>query len=194
MAKLFLNKLFESKSWTLLTSARYILSYLGFLCTLVIYFCRVNLSIGKPHDLKMYKRFLINTGWTISDQPVTDQVLSRSNILAFIPIYVAIVAMTERKYSSLNVSESNGTSEFEWGNQKQTTLLSAYFYGYVCTQIVGAWLSSKFGFKWILFTTTLTTSILTILSPFVADWGYGWFFALRVLIGNMKAVALEMQN
>ena len=55
--------------------------------------------------------------------------------------------MTERKYSSLNVSESNGTSEFEWGNQKQTTLLSAYFYGYVCTQIVGAWLSSKFNFE-----------------------------------------------
>ena len=99
--------------------------------------------------------------------------------------------MTERKYSSLNVSETNGTSEFEWGNQKQTTLLSAYFYGYVCTQIVGAWLSSKFGFKWILFTTTLTTSILTILSPFVADWGYGWFFALRVLIGKDEE-ALKM--
>ena len=78
MAKLFLNKLFESKSWTLLTSARYILSYLGFLCTLVIYFCRVNLSIGKQHVLKMYKRFLINTGWTISDQPVSDQVLPQS--------------------------------------------------------------------------------------------------------------------
>ena len=29
-----------------LISSRYILSYLGFYCTLVIYFCRVNLSIA----------------------------------------------------------------------------------------------------------------------------------------------------
>ena len=29
-----------------LISSRYILSYLGFFCTLVIYFCRVNLSIA----------------------------------------------------------------------------------------------------------------------------------------------------
>ena len=132
-----------------LFSARYILSYLGFLCTLVVYFCRVNLSI-------------------------------------------AIVAMTEEKNTTL----ANGTiiteSDFDWSTNEQTNLLGSYFYGYVCTQIPGAYLSSRFGFKWILFTTTLITSIITIVTPFLADLNYISIFISRIILGLFHGVTFPV--
>ena len=132
-----------------LFSARYILSYLGFLCTLVVYFCRVNLSI-------------------------------------------AIVAMTEEKNTTL----TNGTivteSDFDWSTNEQTNLLGSYFYGYVCTQIPGAYLSSRFGFKWILFTTTLITSIITIVTPFLADLSYISIFISRIILGLFHGVTFPV--
>ena len=58
--------------------------------------------------------------------------------------------------------EDNNTPDYTWSQAARGDLLGCYYYGYVCTQIVGAWLSSKFGFKILLFTTTLIASVLTI--------------------------------
>ena len=127
-----------------LTLKRYILSYLGFLCSLVVYFGRTNLSI-------------------------------------------AIVAMTESKNDTLLLNmTAEPSADFIWSTSEKTNLLASYFYGYISTQIIGAWISSKYGFKWILFTTTLIASILTIVTPFLADLGKGWILASRILIGKVK--------
>jgi len=53
-------------------------------------------------------------------------------------------------------------------------------------------LSSKYGFKWILFTTTLTTSIITIITPFLADFGYAWIFASRIILGAFHGVTFPV--
>ena len=79
-----------------------------------------------------------------------------------------------------------------WRKTNISIKLGSYFYGYVCTQIIGAWLSSKYGFKWILFTTTLTTSIITIITPFLADFGYAWIFASRIILGAFHGVTFPV--
>lgn len=53
-------------------------------------------------------------------------------------------------------------------------------------------MSSKFGFKFILFGSTLISSILTIISPFLVDAGYGWIFAARVIIGFFHGVTFPL--
>ena len=100
-----------------------------------------------------------------------------------INLSIAIVAMT---------SSSSNETDFSWSKSQQGDLLGCYYYGYVCTQIVGAWLSSRYGFKLLLLASTLVTSILTICSPFLADAGYGWLYGSRVIIGFFHGVTFPL--
>lgn len=63
-----------------------------------------------------------------------------------INLSIAIVAMTASNSSS-NVADQ---PEFNWSTAEKADLLGCYYYGYVLTQVVGAWLASKYGFKTIL--------------------------------------------
>ena len=96
-----------------------------------------------------------------------------------INLSIAIVKMAGKNENNSTVNQSdicvatgnstdNGDNDeefepdYDWSQAARGDLLGSYYYGYVCTQIVGAWLSSKFGFKILLFTTTLVASVLTI--------------------------------
>lgn len=58
---------------------------------------------------------------------------------------VAIVAMTELR----NVTHDDGsvTQEqyFDWGSQLKGYILSSFFYGYLCTQVIGGVIAAKIG-------------------------------------------------
>ena len=88
---------------------------------------------------------------------------------------------------------TDGTKEFDWSNSQKANLMGSYFYGYICTQILGAWLSSRYGFKWIIMITILSTSLITLITPFIADLSkdpnYFWILiAPRVFIGLAHGV------
>ena len=55
--------------------------------------------------------------------------------------------------------------EFDWSKDVQTSLLSAFFYGYMTTQVLGGWLSDKFGAKPSLILGMGMLSIGSMLSP-----------------------------
>ena len=61
--------------------------------------------------------------------------------------------------------------EFDWGHGSKGDLLGSYYYGYIITQIAGAYLSSKIGFKLTWGIASLGSSILTLLIPVVAREG-----------------------
>jgi len=88
--------------------------------------------------------------------------------LGFVNVYcmrvnlsVALVAMvnsTTAKNSSTanecpdpnagsNTTSSSKVGEFNWDEATQGTILGAFFYGYIFTQLPGGWLASKFGGK-----------------------------------------------
>lgn len=58
---------------------------------------------------------------------------------------VAIVAMTENR----TIIEEDGTitykKEFDWSTKQQGYVLSSFFYGYICTQMPGSYLASRYG-------------------------------------------------
>lgn len=62
-----------------------------------------------------------------------------------INLSVAIVAMTEIR----NVTHSNGTiiqqQYFDWGPKERGFVLSSFYYGYLCTQIIGGVIAAKIG-------------------------------------------------
>lgn len=58
---------------------------------------------------------------------------------------VAIVAMTENR----TVNHADGTTTFEqyfpWDSKQKGYILSSFFYGYLCTQIIGGIIAKKIG-------------------------------------------------
>ena len=106
-----------------LTSCRYILAYMGFYCTMVVYFCRININIA---IVAMTKQL-----------PTNNDTYSNSTT----------ICPSNSDVSDDDDPHENGEEEgrFDWDKAQQGDLLGCYYYGYICTQILGAWLSSKYG-------------------------------------------------
>jgi MFS transporter, ACS family, solute carrier family 17 (sodium-dependent inorganic phosphate cotransporter), other len=58
---------------------------------------------------------------------------------------VAIVAMTENR----TIEHENGTKSYEqdfpWDSKQKGYILSSFFYGYLCTQVIGGVIAAKIG-------------------------------------------------
>lgn len=93
-------------------------------------------------------------------------------------ISVSLVAMTDKNTTNPNFEE------FKWNGNEKSYILSSFFWGYVISQIPGAYAARRFGVKNTIFFGTFLTSILGCSVPFCATWG-GWqaFCAIRALQG-----------
>ncbi|KAG8179636.1 hypothetical protein JTE90_007366 [Oedothorax gibbosus] len=85
--------------------------------------------------------------------------------------------------------------EFPWGAETQATILGAFFYGYMVTQIPGGRLAERGGGKWLFGGGVLATSLLTLLTPAAAHWGgASALVALRVLEGLGEGVTFPAMH
>nr|CAD7601599.1 unnamed protein product [Timema genevievae] len=80
---------------------------------------------------------------------------------------VAIVAMTSNRTVKENGTIVEYGPEFDWDSKTQGLLLSSFFFGYICTQILGGWLASRVGGNKVYGIGIAATSILTIVMPAV---------------------------
>lgn len=150
---------------TTVTSSRYVLAYMGFFCTMVIYFCRINLSIA-----------IVKMAGSSNSKNVTDATIC--------PV------SADEPLDDENSDEND--SDFDWSQGQRGDLLGCYYYGYVLTQVLGAWLSNRIGFKIVLGTTTFVASILTLCTPILAEAGYVWIYAARIVIGLCHGVSFPL--
>ncbi|KAA0710345.1 Sialin H(+)/nitrate cotransporter H(+)/sialic acid cotransporter [Triplophysa tibetana] len=90
--------------------------------------------------------------------------------------------------SSQNSEQPDGVPNYAWTPQTQGWVLSAFFFGYLFTQIPGGYLSGRFGGKIFLGGGVLGTAALTLLTPLSAQFGPKWLFALRALEGFGEGV------
>uniref|UniRef100_A0A8C2FUP6 Sialin n=1 Tax=Cyprinus carpio TaxID=7962 RepID=A0A8C2FUP6_CYPCA len=100
---------------------------------------------------------------------------------------VAMVAMVNET-NDQSSSNSNISNEYPWSPKMQGMLLSAFFFGYLFTQIPGGYLSGRFGGSLFLGGGVLGTAVLTLLTPLSAQLGAKWLFALRALEGFGEGV------
>ncbi|XP_059171321.1 sialin-like [Physella acuta] len=88
----------------------------------------------------------------------------------------------------VNVS-TNDSGKFHWSERNQDIVLSAFFYGYCSTQILGGYLSGKFGAKNILGVGILVTSLLALVTPVAAFRSFYLLLLCRVLQGFAQGLA-----
>ena len=72
-------------------------------------------------------------------------------------------------------------------------ILSAFFYGYIITQIPGGFLASVIGGKLVLGLGIVITAALSLLTPLAARIHFGALIGLRVLEGFFE-VKIERES
>jgi len=126
--------------------ARHTLAVMGFLGILNVYFSRIDLSIAIV---------------AMVGREVVKKTSSNISLCSF---------DNDDNQPGRNSSEASA-GEFDWGAGSKGDLLGSYYYGYIITQIAGAYLASKIGFKITWGVSMLGSSILTLLVPVVAREG-----------------------
>jgi len=104
------------------------------------------------------------------------------------------VAMTENR----TTIEGNQTiaqgPEFDWSSREQGLLLSSFFYGYIVTQLPGGWFAPKIGAAKLYGAGVLTTAVLTLLTPLIAQQGLIPFVAVRIVEGVFEGVTFPAMH
>ncbi|KAI3358811.1 hypothetical protein L3Q82_015213 [Scortum barcoo] len=147
-------------------SARLNLAILMFLGFAVVYGLRVNLSVAMVA--------MVN-----NTDPKPAQ--NRS-------VFHACPLPSGMENSSDTFPQPAGVPQYPWDSATQGWLLGAFFFGYLCTQIPGGYLSGHYGGSIFLGLGVLGTAVLTLLTPLAAQMGSYWLFALRALEGFGEGV------
>lgn len=86
--------------------------------------------------------------------------------------------------------------QYSWDLETQGWLLGAFFFGYLCTQVPGGYLSGHYGGSLFLGLGVLSTAVLTMLTAPAAQLGAYWLFALRLLegIGEVRECVSEQAS
>ncbi|KFM75673.1 Sialin, partial [Stegodyphus mimosarum] len=87
-----------------------------------------------------------------------------------------------------NVTRPYKEGKFTWSPSTQGIILGAFYYGYICTPLLGGRLSELVGAKWLLGGGIFFTSLLTLITPYAAELGVAAMVALRVIIGAAQGV------
>jgi len=155
---------------------RFIFAFMGFFCFFNLYALRVNLSVALVRMVNVtYMKQL-----EIENAALTNATIHKDPI---------------------DCEEANKTASatqdgpFNWDSKQQGTILAAFFYGYIFTQIPGGMLAEKFGGKLVLLVGIAWTALLTLLTPVIAEaGGFAGLVAIRVLEGLGEGVAFPAMH
>lgn len=77
---------------------------------------------------------------------------------------------------------------FSYGAGAQGLILSAFFWGYFCTQLVGGWMADRFGGRRVLGAGVAIWSLATLATPAAAAISFAMLFAIRIVLGLGEGV------
>ena len=100
-----------------------------------------------------------------------------------------IISYTDRSSLSLTLLEMEKTLHW-FGEAEQGVARSAFFWGYLMTQLLGGLLSRRFGPKPVIISAVILWSLAAVATPSAARGGLGYLFVARVVLGLGEGVLL----
>ena len=77
--------------------------------------------------------------------------------------------------------------EFDWDAEDQGIILGSFYYGYTVMQPFGGYLAERFGGKWIMAFSLLSSSALNLLTPLSAKTAKWLLITTRVAQESLKS-------
>lgn len=94
--------------------------------------------------------------------------------------------LPELSYQSHRAEEIEQTgTRYPWNEYEVNLILGSFFWGYICTELPGGRLAEIIGAKRVFGYSMLVSSIITLLTPLAASYGYAAVAALRTILGFM---------
>ncbi|KAK3780642.1 hypothetical protein RRG08_044866 [Elysia crispata] len=100
-----------------------------------------------------------------------------------VDLSVSIVCMCNDTGKNSSTEFGKEKAEFTWGESTKSSLLSAYFYGYLLLSVPGGWLAGRYGATRVISLAVALSAICTLLVPVAARNSLPAFYALRVATG-----------
>lgn len=79
-----------------------------------------------------------------------------------INLSVGIVAMTENRTVEHEDGSVTYEKYFDWDSKQQGLILSSFFYGYICTQLIGGYVASQIGGNVVKLMTKIARNMLKV--------------------------------
>lgn len=112
--------------------------------------------------------------------------IGRRFVVAFLLFIAVIVCYILRICLSIAIDPI--AKKYGWDDVTQGLILSSFYWGYITTQLVGGWLSRKYGTKIVLGVSIIWASACTLIFPFTVQW-IELAFIVRVLTGIGEGVS-----
>ncbi|KAJ8309630.1 hypothetical protein KUTeg_012820 [Tegillarca granosa] len=140
-------------------SQRWILAYITFFGYLLVYVFRNSFSVALVCMTKDDNIYITNNNSNYSNLTQGDCI------------------------QDIQKNINNENAEFDWDKTIRSGMLTAFFYGYIITQIPGGWLADRFGSKKVIFIVMLISSISLLILPVCARTTYILVYAIRAVLG-----------
>ena len=106
-------------------------------------------------------------------------------ILCFLATFICYIDRTNISVAIIPMAQ-----QFGWDPERQGTVLSAFFVGYMLTQILGGRLADRYGGKIVLACGVVLWSLFTMAAPLAASLGLGDLLLARVGLGLGEGVTV----
>jgi len=101
--------------------------------------------------------------------------------VVFLSFWCTTIAYTMR--ANLSIAIPTMSKEFNWPSSEKGLFLSAFFWGYITTQLLGGMAARKVGPKMVMSFVILVPSLFTLAIPYVASRSAAALVICRVLTG-----------
>lgn len=159
------------------TSYRLGLAILGFFGFILVYAVRVNLSVAIVCMVN-------STAVSSSDSNDTVDLVSECGGFSD--------AATVSNVSVPAGLEASGS--LVWDKRTQGSVLGAFFWGYLVSQIPAGLLAVRLGGKWCFGGAMIAAGVLTILTPVVASHTFEGMMALRIMLGVASGITFPAMH
>ena len=96
---------------------------------------------------------------------------------------MAAIALCYSDRVNISVAIVHMADEYGWTMQERGGPMSAFFYGYICSQLPGGWLGSQIGYKQALTVAASAWAVLTFLTAPAANHSTKALVAVRFALG-----------
>lgn len=97
--------------------------------------------------------------------------------------YLAIASNTTEIFNGNETDIDPHIGKYAWDKYDQNFLLGSFYAGYVLTELPGGRLAEVIGARRVFGYSMLAASLVTLLTPAAAQWGYMAVLVLRILLG-----------